>query len=1324
MAKGGEYIRTCASRALNTTGSNVGCATDATVASHVADTKSVDGGNDIPVTRTTAAETSGVATLVHLYSPVVVEKDCACAFDARRNSRSTSCTSDADAAGASTDENIRQYQHHSSTRSPALDREDAELERKLRARDDASTRISVIQAENDNAGPNVGSFGSSSARALLSGEDMTTRINFTPAGNLSRHSQGGISRALEDCGGNGSPPLATTTSPGGRSPESPPGATATAASSAADHVEDACAAGVSSGGIVRRKSGQSNQSSNYAVPLISESGSPRRCRDASFESCAVDPRSRDLERKPLIAGGITSPTHGIKEAQGTAYVSKSVSTSKVPHGMYLKGTRRDYNALQVSPSSLSFGEDQWDEAGEDRFVSTTASVPRGSPGRGLFAKRILTKLRTFLVHHELVLDRTSVSQPITSTEDNSGSKFAGCPARTSRDDRDNYSNKTRLPHNNSSSSSSLSRTWLSTTISAVIDGDGPNLVMSSGGDTKTNSVRDSTALSATNGVPVSSSSASGSTNPGFSMFSAPAQSSPSGGERFLNEQPRAGGLMIPGSGGAGGVGNNPPQLHTKRTPVAMLRQMLGPMLTRQLLFSIAFGMMCAWFNCIMQVLLDHQYVYGKVHIWPSEIEIERLERAKERLRNKDPAELRPASILTTVHPPLAGGWKTATGSSFAQQASGKLDSPAPSLQGLSAASEAVWETRPSSATGPGLPGADSLVSKPLHDHEQNAQPARVTAPTKDKMGMSSTRVSTYPESKTAPPDDRIIHNQAEFERRVAEHVLPNDIFFETLPDLRYETDGILADYAYLFNSDALLAMAMQLSALVFLLCHPKRGRLLPRFLVCQGAVFFLRGISIIVTPLPPPDGSCLIGDPAIDENYIWEGFKAVWRQRVTCCDVLFSGHTTNFTLLFLLWWDNFDENVCSLAILRFFVRRAVLLYMLFGYFSMLVRRFHYTVDLFLGAAISFLTWRFYHSQVALYRVWERLSHVEALRQRSGWGAKLSASARQVEGTKDVAHMAFFGADTSCHQSGLIADDESASSSTSSCVGLTAGGGGDRAPSPSEVRVNLSRTSEYLQQAEENQQNASPVGTSSTPTEGGQHESDLLVINAEGGGGRDHTPAPAPHQSGVLYDEINLNNEILTDDRAGVDHLNHSQHHVGQIVPQDGRDVREAFQHSGVKNASNCRRSPNDSLYPMELTYVVDEPCQLPSVSGTSPTLLGYNTSSSIFNRGRASSFGGADAFLLQQVDLYDFGRHLSGTGTPISFSDEPADLRSFDPVARFQNLAHNLFIWFEFAPREPFFGLRRGKYNPFSARSKETVAAGANGDESGNDGSSGLFVPS
>ena len=111
-------------------------------------------------------------------------------------------------------------------------------------------------------------------------------------------------------------------------------------------------------------------------------------------------------------------------------------------------------------------------------------------------------------------------------------------------------------------------------------------------------------------------------------------------------------------------------------------------------------------------------------------------------------------------------------------------------------------------------------------------------------------------------------------------------------------------------------------------------------------------------------------------------------QRVTCADVLYSGHTVNLTICALIWdeyshekdaliidtdteWDLFETccrnrplvNRAGYLMRPTFMKVFMWVFCLVGFIVIIATKFHYTVDVFLGAVITIFVWKFYHSHI-------------------------------------------------------------------------------------------------------------------------------------------------------------------------------------------------------------------------------------------------------------------------------------------------------------------------------------------------------------------------
>ena len=115
-----------------------------------------------------------------------------------------------------------------------------------------------------------------------------------------------------------------------------------------------------------------------------------------------------------------------------------------------------------------------------------------------------------------------------------------------------------------------------------------------------------------------------------------------------------------------------------------------------------------------------------------------------------------------------------------------------------------------------------------------------------------------------------------------------DLGFHILPFIRYPK---VCDYINI------LMGILTLGTMTFL--HPYPIKVWKRLVVIQGSIFLFRSFTIVVTLLPNCDKECVPSKVAgsEEENVIKETFLILLGQRVTCGDLLFSGHASNLTLM-------------------------------------------------------------------------------------------------------------------------------------------------------------------------------------------------------------------------------------------------------------------------------------------------------------------------------------------------------------------------------------------------------------------------------------------
>lgn len=198
----------------------------------------------------------------------------------------------------------------------------------------------------------------------------------------------------------------------------------------------------------------------------------------------------------------------------------------------------------------------------------------------------------------------------------------------------------------------------------------------------------------------------------------------------------------------------------------------------------------------------------------------------------------------------------------------------------------------------------------------------------------------------------------------------------TLPDIGYD---ILPFVANKNLPDIWVFSIVGLGIVRFALTR-LRLTILRRWTFLLGTIFFVRGASIILTMLPNPLHSCV---SSVGKSSVFvDGFFVMVFTRVTCSDVLFSGHTVFLTLMALLFYDySHIAPVCSFDpcspltcgvplvspqgnLLRFTSAKLIVcLFVIAGYFIIVATHFHYTVDVYLGSTLTIFIWRWYHEYI-------------------------------------------------------------------------------------------------------------------------------------------------------------------------------------------------------------------------------------------------------------------------------------------------------------------------------------------------------------------------
>lgn len=154
--------------------------------------------------------------------------------------------------------------------------------------------------------------------------------------------------------------------------------------------------------------------------------------------------------------------------------------------------------------------------------------------------------------------------------------------------------------------------------------------------------------------------------------------------------------------------------------------------------------------------------------------------------------------------------------------------------------------------------------------------------------------------------------------------------------------------------------------------YSMRWTILRRLVTCWGILWFCRAFTIVVTPLPNPDHTCV---PKITfPGNIWVEAAANLPispyHEMTCLDVMYSGHTVALTLnmLFFLhysrsapWFEcATKENYISG---RMLLHICGVIVTLTGYYFIVASHFHYTLDVLVGALVTYSVFKGYHMAI-------------------------------------------------------------------------------------------------------------------------------------------------------------------------------------------------------------------------------------------------------------------------------------------------------------------------------------------------------------------------
>lgn len=171
-----------------------------------------------------------------------------------------------------------------------------------------------------------------------------------------------------------------------------------------------------------------------------------------------------------------------------------------------------------------------------------------------------------------------------------------------------------------------------------------------------------------------------------------------------------------------------------------------------------------------------------------------------------------------------------------------------------------------------------------------------------------------------------------------------DMGFELLPYVSSKSVGFSIPDLCSILSATFIAVNLVLTF------PPSDTVIILRRILCIAAVaYFGRAISVVQTLLPNPDGDCT---PVLHPMGIVMSVLSVpFGGSITCADCFYSGHAIPISCALLTWSDYMRRNP--------FWRVGICVSVL-ALSGIVITHFHYTVDVFYGFIVTFITWRIYH----------------------------------------------------------------------------------------------------------------------------------------------------------------------------------------------------------------------------------------------------------------------------------------------------------------------------------------------------------------------------
>jgi len=165
-------------------------------------------------------------------------------------------------------------------------------------------------------------------------------------------------------------------------------------------------------------------------------------------------------------------------------------------------------------------------------------------------------------------------------------------------------------------------------------------------------------------------------------------------------------------------------------------------------------------------------------------------------------------------------------------------------------------------------------------------------------------------------------------------VLP-DLLFEVLPAINLDPMPDVILYVLLMS-------------LIFrVIFHPRGLSISRRFMIICGCVYIFRSLTLLFTSFPDPQARCE------DYHASW----SIWGSTsFSCGDAMFSGRTVVLMLVSLCWTE-YTKSIVA--------RCVIWIVSIAGMLSLVIARYHYTIDILISVFITGLTWMHYHHLLAL-----------------------------------------------------------------------------------------------------------------------------------------------------------------------------------------------------------------------------------------------------------------------------------------------------------------------------------------------------------------------